>query len=431
MRTSFTAAQLRDPALAAAEHELRACVHCGICTATCPTYVLLGDELDGPRGRIQLIQGMLERDAAPSAKVVTHIDRCLSCLACVSACPSGVNYPRLIDQARDHIEQTYKRPWREAWLRRALGFVLPRRWLLRLALAAARVSALAAPMMPTTVRGALGVAKTLPRPAQMARLAKTFAAQGHQKRHVALHRGCVQEVIAPAITAAAVRVLTRFGAQVTLVEGSGCCGALNHHLGQSAASARHASAMVQDVAAASQDQPFDDVITTASGCGAVMRDYAFQLQGTAVADEANAIGSKVRDVAEVLLELSPTVMRTMPKFRVAYHAPCSLIHSMHADDAVASMLTKLGFDVVMPSDSQCCGSAGVYNVLQPAIANTLQARKAEALNALKADVIVSSNIGCLVQIASAVRTPVIHVVELADWATGGPVPDALRARLSA
>jgi glycolate oxidase iron-sulfur subunit len=425
MRTQFTDAQLADPVLAAAELELRACVHCGICTATCPTYVLLGDELDGPRGRIQLIQGMLESGAAPSAKVVTHIDRCLSCLACVSACPSGVNYPRLIDEARAHVEHTYRRPWQDAWLRRALGFVLPRRWLLRLALASGRIASQFSALAPQSLRAALGVAGKLPHAQRRRKFAKIYSARAPHRLRVALHAGCVQEVIAPVITASAVRVLTRFGADVTIVEGSGCCGALNHHLGQTEAFERRAKALVSDIA--SHGEVFDAVVTTTSGCGAVMRDYAFLLGQ----EDAGAIGSRVRDISEVLAELAVTASRALPKLRVAYHAPCSLAHGMRCGNGVPSVLTALGFDVVTPKDTQCCGSAGVYNVLQPEIAGQLQQRKADTLNALGADVIVTGNIGCLTQIAPVVGVPVIHLVELVDWATGGPVPQALRERISA
>ena len=227
------------------------------------------------------------------------------------------------------------------------------------------------------------------------------------------------------ITASAVRVLTRFGADVTMVEGSGCCGALNHHLGQTHAFERHAAALVGDIA--SHGEVFDAIVTTTSGCGAVMRDYAFLLG----AEDAGAIGSRVRDIGEVLAELPVLASGVLPKLRVAYHAPCSLAHGMRCGTAVPSVLTKLGLDAVTASDTNCCGSAGVYNVLQPAIAGELQQRKAEALNALDADVIVTGNIGCLAQIAPVVRAPVIHLVELVDWATGGPVPQALRGRINA
>lgn len=421
MRTNFSQAQLSDPALAAAERELRVCVHCGICTATCPTYTLLGDELDGPRGRIQLIQGMLESGAAPCAKVVTHIDRCLSCLACVSACPSGVNYPRLIDEARAHIEHSYRRPWADALLRRGLGFVLPRRALLRWALRVGRFAAQFVSLLPQSFRAAVEVAGKLPRPERARQYAKSYKAQGAQRKRVALHMGCVQEVVAPAISAAAVRVLTRFGADVTVVEGNGCCGALNHHLGQTEAFERRARALTNDIAG----QDFDVVVTTASGCGAVMRDYDFLLHDVA------RLGARVRDIGDVLAELPIVSVRALPKLRVGYHAACSLAHGLRQGIDIPALLTKLGFEVVTPSDTQCCGSAGVYNVLQPAIAGELQTRKALALTALRADVIVSGNVGCLMQIASAVNTPVVHVVELIDWATGGPVPGVLKARFSA
>lgn len=424
MRTRFSPSQLDDPMLAAAERELRKCVHCGICTATCPTYTLLGDELDGPRGRIQLIQGMLESDAAPSATVVKHIDRCLSCLACVSACPSGVDYPRLIDEARAHIEDTYRRPWHEAFTRRLLGFVLPRRRLLRVALSAGRAAESFSALMPRALRSMIKAAGKLPAAERRRELAKSYAAQGSPRLRVALHAGCVQEVIAPVITASAVRVLTRFGAEVVMVEGAGCCGALNHHLGQTDAFEARASELVEDIA--KQGSTLDAVVTTTSGCGAVMRDYGFLLRN----EDAKAVASRVRDIGDVLFDLPLERRGDAPRLRVAYHAPCSLTHGMRSGGGVPQLLTKLGFSVVVPSDTNCCGSAGVYNVLQPEIAGVLQERKAAALSALKADVIVTGNIGCLTQIASAVGVPVIHVVELVDWATGGPMPQALQRRIN-
>lgn len=422
MRTRFSLSQLEDPGIAAAEQELRRCVHCGICTATCPTYTLLGDELDGPRGRIQLIQGMLESDAAPSPKVVMHLDRCLSCLACVSACPSGVDYSRLIDEARAHIEHTYRRPWHEALVRRLLGFVLPRRPMLRFALGAGRAAQPFSSLMPKVLRSMLNAAGKLPALPRKRELAKSYAAQGTPRMRVALHAGCVQEVVAPAITVSAVRVLTRFGAEVVMVEGSGCCGALNHHLGQTDAFEARASELVEDIA--KQGPALDAVVTTTSGCGAVMRDYGFLLRN----EDAKAVGSRVRDIVDVLGDLALERRGEVPALRIAYHAPCSLAHGMRRGAGIPQLLVKLGFNVVTPRDTNCCGSAGVYNVLQPEIATALQQRKAAALSALKADVIVTGNIGCLTQIAAAVNVPVIHIVELVDWATGGPVPQALQGR---
>lgn len=418
MRTNFTPAQLEEPQLAAAEKQLRACVHCGICTATCPTYTLLGDELDGPRGRIQLIQHMLETDAAPSAKVVTHIDRCLSCLACVSACPSGVNYPRLIDKAREHIERKAQRPWPRRLLRKALGQVLPRRDLLRPLLALGRIGAPFAAFLPEALRAPARLAARLPKAEHATPVAKVSRPSGTPVGRVALHVGCVQEVIAPRITRAAVRVLVRHGFEVTIVEGDGCCGALNHHLGQAAEAHTHAKALVDDIAKHESDKPFDAIVTTASGCGAVMRDIGFQLND----ERAAAVGTRTRDVADLLRGVPLKTGRAHRFTRVAYHTACSLTHGMKQATAAPQILRTLGFDVVEPRDTQCCGSAGVYNVLEPAIADSLQQRKAATLMETQPKYIATGNIGCLAQIAAAVPVPVVHTIELIDWATGGPKP---------
>ena len=418
MRTNFSAVQLQQPQLVAAEKQLRACVHCGICTATCPTYTLLGDELDGPRGRIQLIQHMLEADAVPSAKVITHIDRCLSCLACVSACPSGVNYPRLIDKAREHIERKATRPLQTRLLRQMLGKVLPRRNLLRPLLAMGRFGAMVAPFLPNALRTPARVAARLPRAERGSPIARVSRPAGKPVMRVALHLGCVQEVIAPRITSATIRVLVRHGFEVTTVEGAGCCGSLNHHLGQSAEARRYASALVGDIAWREADQPFDAIVTTASGCGATMRDYGFMLTD----ERAARIGGRIRDIADLLRDVTLKTSRAHRATRVAYHAACSLTHGMKQAAAAPQILRTLGFDVVEPRDTNCCGSAGVYNVLEPDIAGELQKRKAAALMETAPKFIATGNIGCLAQIAAAVAVPVVHTIELIDWATGGPKP---------
>ncbi len=421
MRTDFSPAQLADPTLAAAEKQLRTCVHCGICTATCPTYVLLGDELDGPRGRIQLIQHMLETDATPSDKVVTHIDRCLSCLACVSACPSGVDYPRLIDTARAHIERKNGRPLPQRLLRKALGAVLSRRWLLRPLLHLARIGAVVVPLLPQELRQAVNVATQIGKPPRARSLSKKYDAETKTAKRVALHIGCVQEVIAPRVTAAAIRVLTRHGFEVATLQGSGCCGALNHHLGQTAAAGRRATALIDEVTALEKSHPFDAIVTTASGCGAVMRDFEFQLRRPG----AKAFATRIRDIADILRDVDLRATAAHKRTRVAYHAACSLTHAMKQAPAAPDILRKLGFDVVEPRDALCCGSAGTYSILQPEIAGNLQSRKAATLMATAPQIIATGNIGCLTQIAAAVPVPVVHTIELVDWATGGPAPFAL------
>ena len=413
MRTNFSAAQLADPNLQAAERQLRACIHCGICTATCPTYTLLGDELDGPRGRIQLIQHMLETDAAPSAKVVAHIDRCLSCLACVSACPSGVNYPRLIDEARAHIERKGTRALPRRLMRWFLGAILPRRRPLRAALLFARIGSFIAPLLPVFLKTPLRIASRLrphgPSPVVNAKPARPG-------KRIALHVGCVQEVVAPHITEAAIRVLTRHGFEVVPVEGTGCCGSLNHHLGQTAAADRHATALVADIAAKEQEGRFDAIVTTASGCGATIRDYGFHVRDGA------GVAARTGDIADLLRDVPLKTMDAHRGTRVAYHAACSLTHGMKQAAAAPMVLRQLGFNVVEPRDTACCGSAGVYNILEPEIASELQRRKAQALKMTAPQVIATGNIGCHAQIAAAIDVPVVHTIELIDWATGGPSP---------
>jgi glycolate oxidase iron-sulfur subunit len=417
MRTNFTASQLTDPHLAEAEKQLRACVHCGICTATCPTYTLLGDELDGPRGRIQLIQHMLETDSTPSAKVVSHIDRCLSCLACVSACPSGVNYPRLIDEARAHIERKATRPFAQRWLRRMLGAVLADRKKLRIALSFARLGSIAAPLLPKALRIPAETAArfAIHGPASKTRHHKPEAAP---TKRVALHLGCVQEVVAPHITAAAIRVLTRHGFEVVTVEGTGCCGSLNHHLGQTAEAERHATALVNDIGAAEEQARFDAIVTTASGCATTIRDYGFHLS----TQDAKDIATRTRDIAEVLKDVPLQIGTAHKGTRVAYHSACSMTHGLKQPAVAPQLMRKLGFDVVEPRDTNCCGSAGVYNVLEPDIARELQTRKAASLMATEPQIIATGNIGCWAQIKAAVPVTVVHTIELVDWATGGPKP---------
>lgn len=417
MRTNFSAVQLADPHLAAAEKQLRACVHCGICTATCPTYTLLGDELDGPRGRIQLIQHMLETDSAPSTKVVAHIDRCLSCLACVSACPSGVNYPRLIDEARAHIERKATRPFLQRWLRRLLGQILPNRGRLRLALSIARISALAAPLLPRALAVPAQTAARLNVNGPTAR-ARHHTPDGKPTGRVALHLGCVQEVVAPEITAATIRVLTRHGFEVVTVEGTGCCGSLNHHLGQTTEAARHATALVNDIATEEAGGRFDAIVTTASGCATTIRDCGFHF-GT---EQAAAVGARTRDIADILqdIQLQPGIAHK--GVRVAYHSACTMTHGLKQPTVAPQLLRKLGFEVIEPRDTNCCGSAGVYNVLEPEIARELQARKAATLMAAEPQIVATGNIGCWAQIKAAVPVPVVHTVQLIDWATGGPSP---------
>ena len=436
MQTLFTLAQLADPQVAESERILRTCVHCGFCTATCPTYVLDGDELDSPRGRIYLIKDMLEYDRPASREVVKHIDRCLSCLACMTTCPSGVHYMHLVDHARARIEDTYVRPLLDRWLRAALAAVLPDNARLRWALRAARlvrpfaglIAACGLKPLAAMLRLAPG---RLPRgPATVGR--RVIAAQGARMGRVALLSGCVGPVIKPSIEDAAIRVLTRHGIEVVLAQGQGCCGSLVHHLGREQEALVAARANIDAWSREIATGGLDAVLVTASGCGTTVKDYGFMLRGdSAYAGKAARISALARDISEYLagLELSPS--GESGGLLIAYHSACSLQHGQKIARQPKELLCKIGFVVKdVPEGHLCCGSAGTYNILQPDIARRLRDRKVGNIEKLAPDVIAAGNIGCMIQIAAGTAIPVVHTVELIDWGTGGRKPEALMNELS-
>jgi glycolate oxidase iron-sulfur subunit len=454
MQTSFTLAQLADPAVAESEKILRACVHCGFCTATCPTYVLDGNELDSPRGRIYLIKDMLEHDRPATADVATHIDRCLSCLACMTTCPSGVHYMHLVDHARAHIEETYRRPLSERVLRSVLAHVMPYPRRLQFALGAA---SLAKPLAP--LASALGLSRVAallelapwhrphgPLPAQIfppapmkgraKASAKASSATGAKtglktgpKARVALLAGCVNDVLAPELNAAAIRVLTRQGIEVVLAPGAGCCGSLVHHMGREEEALAQARANIE---AWSGIGDVGAILVTASGCGTTVKDYGFMLRGDpAYAERAARVSKLTNDITEYLAALPLAAVGEATNLVVAYHSACSLQHGQRVTRQPKEILTKLGFIVKdVPDGHLCCGSAGTYNILQPNIARRLRERKVGTIERLRPDVIAAGNLGCIMQIAAGTDLPTVHTVELIDWATGGPCPAVLREHRS-
>ncbi|SFG80365.1 glycolate oxidase iron-sulfur subunit [Palleronia marisminoris] len=449
MQTHFTPEQLTDPDTARSNEVLRACVHCGFCTATCPTYQVLGDELDSPRGRIYLIKDMLENDRPADEKTVTHIDRCLSCLACMTTCPSGVHYMHLVDHARVHIERTYKRPWRDRALRWMLARVLPYPGRFRLALHAARIGRPLKSLMPDKrLRAMLDMA-----PPRLARRSEAdrpqiHRAEGETRMRVALLTGCAQSTLDPTINEATVRLLTRLGCEVVVADGMGCCGALVHHMGKEDQAHAFAKANIRSWQAVKRNGGLDAVVVNTSGCGTTVKDYGHMLRTTDMAEEAAEISALACDVSELLMRLlpgkeplhtpneaaedvagidarKPTTEGKGP-LRVAYHAACSLQHGQKVRAAPKTLLARAGFEVVEPKDSHlCCGSAGTYNLMQPEISAELKARKVATIEARSPDVIAAGNIGCMTQIASGTGIPVVHTVELLDWATGGPRPDKI------
>ncbi len=427
MQTDFSPALLDRPDFRASERAVRTCVHCGFCTATCPTYVLGGDELDSPRGRIMLMKDMLEANRPADAETVKHIDRCLSCLACMTTCPSGVNYMHLVDHARAHIERTYARPWHDRGLRRLLAFVLKRPALFRVAATAARLGRPAAPILPPRLRAMLAlVPSALPPPGPTAR-PRVFAAIGPRRARVALMTGCVQRALAPAINEATVRLLTRHGCEVVIAEGAGCCGALAHHLGRDGtADARH---NIDAWWREREGAGLDAVVINISGCGTAVKDWGHVFaDDPATAERARAIAGMTRDVTEFVAALGLMAPTVTTGLRVAYHAACSLQHGQQIRREPKALLAAAGFTVLdIPEAHLCCGSAGTYNLLQPAIAGQLGRRKADNIASIAPDVVAAGNLGCITQIGQAVAVPVLHTVELLDWATGGPRPAALDA----
>jgi glycolate oxidase iron-sulfur subunit len=435
MKTEFNSAQLADPDIAEADKILRACVHCGFCTATCPTYVLLGDELDSPRGRIYLIKEMLEKDRPPTPEVVKHIDRCLSCLACMTTCPSGVNYMHLVDQARVRIEKQYTRPLPERLLRAALAWVLPRPAWFRLSMILARLAQPLAGLLPTA-KAASATPTLLRRIKAMLALApaslppsgpaggSVFAARGERRGRVALLQGCAQQVLAPRINQAAINLLTRHGIEVVLVRDEQCCGALTHHLGRDGDALARARGNIAVWSKEAELNGLDAILVTASGCGTVIKDYGFMLrEDRDFAGPAATISALARDITEYLagIELQPSQQNG--NVVIAYHSACSLQHGQKITQAPKELLSNSGFVVKdVPESHLCCGSAGTYNILQPDIANRLRDRKVANIAMVKPDMIAAGNIGCMVQIAGGTSVPVVHTIELLDWATGGPRP---------
>ncbi|MDZ4086038.1 MAG: glycolate oxidase subunit GlcF [Tabrizicola sp.] len=426
MQTNFTPEQLADPGIKRANEILRSCVHCGFCTATCPTYQVLGDELDSPRGRIYLIKDMLEAGRPADEKTVKHIDRCLSCLACMTTCPSGVHYMHLVDHARAHIEKTYRRPLMDRVLRAVLARIIPYPGRFRLALLAAKIGRPFAWMIPDArVQAMLRMApKTIP-PVSRNDDPQVFPAQGERKMRVALMTGCAQKALNTDINDATIRLLRRLGCEVVVAKGQGCCGALTHHMGKEGLSHASAAANIRAWMAEKQAGGLDAIVINTSGCGTTVKDYGHMFRTDPLAEDAATVAGLAKDISEVLVKIG--LPQGAPKgLRVAYHAACSLQHGQQIKSAPKDLLKRAGFEVVEPADSHlCCGSAGTYNLLQPQISAELKRRKVATLEAKSPQVIAAGNIGCMMQIGSGTEVPVVHTVELLDWATGGPKPRAL------
>ncbi|MFT5181544.1 MAG: glycolate oxidase iron-sulfur subunit [Alphaproteobacteria bacterium] len=433
MQTHFSLAQLADSDTAVANDILRACVHCGFCTATCPTYVLLGDELDSPRGRIYMMKQMFEEAAPATAEVVTHIDRCLSCLSCMTTCPSGVHYQHLVDQGRKHIEETYKRPAMDRMIRWGLSVTIPYPSRFRLAMGAAMLARPFAQLLPKRVRTMLALA-----PRRLAKRSpvdtpQVIAAEGTHRGRVALLNGCAQTVLAPQINEATVRLLTRLGVEVVVATGAGCCGSLVHHLGKTDQSHAQAKANIDAWTREIDGGGLDALIINTSGCGTQIKDYGFMFRDDPeYGAKAARISELARDVTEFVAELDVEMAKfaSGPSWaadlRVTYHSACSMQHGQGLRRQPRDLLSAAGFSVSEPAEGHlCCGSAGTYNILQSELADQLRDRKAANIAATSPAVVATGNIGCMAQLADAIDAPIVHTVELLDWATGGPKPAAM------
>ncbi len=432
MQTNFSEAQLAKPDIAEANNILRKCVHCGFCTATCPTYVLLGDELDSPRGRIYQIRDMLETGKPASETLVTHVDRCLSCLSCMTTCPASVNYMHLVDLARVRIEATHTRPLAERLLRKLLATVIPNPRLFRLSLIANALVRPFASFLPGRLKVLVGMSPTRSKGLSPVDRPQTFLAEGPRRMRVALMNGCAQQVLRPAINEASVRLLTRHGCEVVIPEGSGCCGALVHHMGDEIGS--HSAAKANIAAwekLRDQDGGLDAVVINTSGCGTTIKDYGYMLRTDPQwAERAAWVSAIAKDITEVIETLGLNDVAAPANAPVvAYHSACSMQHGQKLVAPPKTLLRMAGFVVRDPGEGHlCCGSAGTYNVMQPDLAARLKRRKVANLMNTNADVVATGNIGCLMQIGDGMNAesglPVVHTAELLDWATGGPAPDA-------
>eukprot|EP01037_Dinobryon_pediforme_P018278 gene18278-18539_t len=430
MQTNFSAAQLADSHMQASEKILRTCVHCGFCTATCPTYLLLGDELDSPRGRIYMIKDMLENGKPATKEVVKHVDRCLSCLSCMTTCPSGVNYMHLVDHARAYIEQTYKRPLSDRFLRGLLGALMPYPNRFRFALLGAVLAKPFKPLLsklPVIGRRMAAMVDLAPAtlPTRSSYKIGTYAVEQRKKRVVLLN-GCVQPVLMPGINDTSIELLNRLGVEVVLAKGETCCGSLPHHMGKEDASLAMARANIMAWEQEMEKGGLDAIVITASGCGTTIKDYGFMLRDDAAfAERAAKVSALAMDLTEFMATLDLPAQPSK-NIVVAYHSACSMQHGQKITTLPKTLLSQAGFTVKdVPEGHICCGSAGTYNILQPEIANQLRARKVKNIERIKPQVIAAGNIGCLTQIAKGTGIPIVHTVALLNWAYGGEKPAEL------
>ena len=418
MQTNFKKDQLSDPEIQNSEKIFRKCVHCGMCNATCPTYQILGDELDGPRGRIYLIKDMLENNKPANDKIVKHIDRCLSCYACVTTCPSGVDYMHLIDHGRNHIERTYKRPFFERLIRNMLAYILPKPNFFKLL---AKFTWLTKPLHFLLPKKLKHMVSFMPKDFPKSEYPENVIFKPSKKSisKVALLTGCVQKAISPNINDASINVLLRHGIEVHVLSEIKCCGSLTHHMGKEDISHQY---FIQNINAwyeLYEREKIDAILVNTSGCGTTLKDYGFIFKNhpdKTLRKKAKQISELALDITEYLeesIKLDFTNSKNInKKYNIAYHSACSMQHGQKVHDQPFQLLKKTGNNILeIPDGHLCCGSAGTYNLMQEELATELQTRKCENIKKVNPDIIAAGNIGCITQISNGTNIPIVHTIE--------------------
>ena len=429
MQTNFTEPQLKDSDIKSTEKIFKKCVHCGMCNATCPTHQILGDELDGPRGRIYLIKDMLENNKEPNEKVVKHIDRCLSCYSCMTTCPAGVNYMHVIDHGKKYIEKNYKGPLFDNLLRYFLSITLPNVKLFKLSSYGVKLIKPFKFLLPSRIRDMIDLMPTT-FPKKSLPIQEIYKAKGKQKvARVALLTGCVQKEISPQINEATIRLLNRHGVEVVVPKKIRCCGSLNHHLGKEEDAHADFKNNINTWYDEHQKGNLDAILSNTSGCGTTMKDYGFIFRDDKeLSKKAKLVSSLTKDITEYLFEsLKLNIKPKDKKYKVAYHSACSMQHGQKVHTQPISLLEKTNNEILeIPEGHICCGSAGTYNILQSKIAKQLLAKKVNNIESLSPDFISTGNIGCITQISHGTKVPILHTIEVLDWYTGGPKPEILK-----
>ena len=435
MQTHFDLTALARPEIRTADEILRKCVHCGFCTATCPTYVLTGDERDSPRGRIWMMRDLLgggkKRAEVKPADVSYHLDRCLTCLSCMTTCPSGVDYMHLVDIGRAEINQQTRRGFADKFIRKLLSLTVPHARRFHVVLRFARLARPFSGLLSGRLKAMVNLSPTRLRALdQVGSADQLYPADTPASKRVMLLSGCAQRALDPEINASTIRLLNRQGVDVVVRSQASCCGALAHHIDAEDAAHKQMEAVCSAWADDISSGQLDAIIVNTSGCGTALKDYANLMSGNSrYAETAGKISDLAMDVSEYLNSKIALPALAKQNITIAYHAACSLQHGQKVLEAPKALLAHAGFEVKAPAESHlCCGSAGVYNVLQPVLSQQLKVRKIGNLNKVGADIICAGNLGCIHQLSEA-SSPICHTVQVLDWAYGGPKPGSLPERL--